>query len=71
VLTNNNTDTAWFHRTAGAADMVCLTRGRIHFYKPDRSTVSPTNGQAFFYFGPRRDEFSQVFSNIGLVMVKA
>lgn len=70
VLTNNNTDTGWFHKTAKSAAAICLTRGRINFYKPDRSKVAPTNGQAFFYLGSDVKAFHSVFSDIGLVLVK-
>lgn len=70
LLTNNNTDTRWFHSSAGAANAICLTKGRINFYKPDSSITSPTNGQCFFYFGPRREDFAAHFSAIGLVLVK-
>ena len=52
VLTNNNTDTAWFKRLANWADAMCFTTGRISFYKSDMVTyTSPTNGQTFFYKG--------------------
>lgn len=70
LLTNNNTDTRWFHSAAGAANAICLTKGRINFYKPDSSITSPTNGQCFFYFGPRREDFAAHFSAIGLVLVR-
>lgn len=71
LLTNNNTDTRWFHESARSATAICLTKGRINFYKADDSTVSPTNGQAFFYFGEDIETFKREFSEIGLVMVKA
>lgn len=70
LLTNNNTDTRWFHSAAGAANAICLTKGRINFYKPDSSITSPTNGQCFFYFGPRLQDFVASFSSIGLVLIK-
>jgi len=71
ILTNNNTDTSWFHQGAGAASAVCFTAGRINFLKPDGSRSSPTNGQSFFYLGNNLDEFKEEFSQYGLVMVKA
>lgn len=71
LLTNNNTDTRWFHESANMATAICLTKGRIAFYKPDSSTVAPTNGQAFFYFGPKLQRFKEMFSPIGLILVKA
>lgn len=71
LLTNNNTDTRWFHDSAVLATAICLTKGRIKFYKPDSSEVSPTNGQAFFYFGSDLEAFKREFSPIGAVFVKA
>lgn len=71
VLTNNNTDTSWFHLGAKSAAAICFTSGRINFLKRDGSRSSPTNGQAFFYFGSSPDKFKDEFSKHGLVMVKA
>lgn len=71
VLTNNNTDTSWFHQGAQAATAICFTAGRINFLKRDGSRSSPTNGQAFLYFGKNLSSFKNEFSRHGLVMVKA
>ena len=71
VLTNNNTDTSWFHKSAQQASAICFTAGRINFLKRDGSTSSPTNGQSFFYFGKNPEVFNKEFSQYGLVMVKA
>ena len=71
ILTNNNTDTSWFHQGAGASSAICFTAGRINFLKRDGSTSSPTNGQSFFYLGDDVDKFKAEFSQYGLVMVKA
>jgi len=68
VLTNNNTDTTWFHAMLDAGASVCFTRGRINFLKRDGSKSSPTNGQAFFYLGDNHKEFNDVFSAFGKVM---
>jgi len=69
LLTNNNTDTIWFHRAAELASAICFTRGRINFYKPDGKISQPTNGQAFFYFGDHVAEFRRVFAqSVGLVV---
>ena len=66
LLTNNNTDTKWWHR-AFAAAAVCFTAGRIHFYKGDGGESQPTNGQTFFYFGEDVEGFAAVFTEFGLV----
>ena len=71
VLTNNNTDTSWFHEAAATASAICFTAGRINFLKRDGSTSSPTNGQLFFYFGCNHTEFVAEFSAHGYVMVAA
>lgn len=69
LLTNNNTDTSWFHLAASKADAICFTRGRINFYKPDGKISQPTNGQAFFYFGSDVEAFTRIFSeSVGLVV---
>ena len=76
VLTNNSTDTSWFHKSAQHASAICFTAGRINFLKSDGSTPnppttsSPTNGQLFFYFGSNPETFKNEFSQYGLVMVK-
>lgn len=67
VLVNNCTDTKWFDALAKASDALCLTVGRIKFYSPLRSSQSPAQGQAFFYFGPNVDRFGEAFSDIGNV----
>lgn len=71
VLTNNNTDTSWFHAAAAMCNAICFTRGRINFLKTDGTRSSPTNGQSFFYFGSNLDAFVREFSRHGLVMVRA
>ncbi len=71
MLTNNNTDTLWFHQAALVSSAICFTAGRINFLKRDGSRSSPTNGQAFFYFGDNVEGFKQEFSKHGYVMVRA
>ena len=68
LLTNNNTDTNFFHDAARIASALCFTKGRINFLKPDGSYSSPTNGQVFYYFGDQTDKFIKVFSRFGLLM---
>ena len=68
LLTNNNTDTDWFHKAARRSTLIAFTDGRISFYKPDGRTSSPTNGQSFFYFGDNADGFRRTFSEFCLVV---
>ena len=68
LLTNNNTDTRWFHSAAIASQSVCFTSGRINFYTEEIDKTLPTNGQSFFYFGENIDLFCKIFSDVGLIM---
>ena len=68
ALTHNYTDTSWFHLMAGTASALCFTRGRIGFLSPEGKRAAPTQGQTFFYFGPRIAEFANTFAGFGLVM---
>lgn len=68
LLTNDNTDTAWFQSSARKASAVCFVSKRINFLKNNGETSSPTNGQSFFYFGKRVKEFCREFSPFGLLM---
>ncbi len=67
MLTHNYTDTRWFHEAASTVDAICFTRGRIKFQSPEGEVAAPTQGQAFFYFGPLVGKFTDVFSAIGFV----
>lgn len=68
VLTHNYTDTAWFQGLARAAQAICFTRGRVRFVSPEGTLASPTQGQAFFYFGHDVARFREVFSDVGFVV---
>jgi phage N-6-adenine-methyltransferase len=68
LLTNNNTDTNFFHDAAQRAMAICFTKGRINFLKPDGTTSSPTNGQVFYYFGENIEGFVRAFSEFGIMM---
>jgi hypothetical protein len=69
VLTNNVTDTEWLQAMLDACDACCFTKGRIRFEVPDGVPVSPTQGQAFSYFGPHACRFVDVFRSIGACVV--
>jgi phage N-6-adenine-methyltransferase len=70
VLTHNYTDTAWFQKLAGVADAICFTRGRIRFVSPQGKLASPTQGQAFFFFGGDVERFIAEFRQCGFVVVQ-
>jgi phage N-6-adenine-methyltransferase len=73
LLTNNATDTEWFHTAAKACTAICFTRGRISFLQARDGELlekaSPTHGQSFVYFGPNLSKFRSVFNQFGLVFV--
>jgi phage N-6-adenine-methyltransferase len=69
MVTNNCTDTAWFHSAARVVARMCFTLGRIRFANPQRpSGESPLQGQTFFYFGPRYEYFDHIFGAFGFVV---
>ncbi len=67
LLTHNYTDTAWFHLAEAAAELICFTKGRIRFVDIDGEDCSPTQGQAFFYYGEQWEKFREVFAAFGFV----
>ena len=68
LLTHNYTDTAWFHEAAECASAICFTRGRIRFVDASGEMAAPTQGQAFFYFGPDVNRFDSQFHEIGFIV---
>lgn len=69
MLTNNATDTGWFHNAVGLASAICFTRGRIKFWsgRSGEQVPAPLQGQAFFYFGNNDEAFARRFAAIGFV----
>jgi len=68
LLTHNYTDTEWFHAAACVAQTICFPRGRIRFLSPAGDECSPTQGQAFFYFGRDGEAFRRTFAEVGLLV---
>lgn len=68
LLTHNYTDTAWFHHAAHACAALCFTRGRVRFVDSKGQEAAPTQGQAFFYYGPDPDRFAERFGSIGVLV---
>ena len=68
LLTHNNTDTRWFLEAAENCSAICFTTGRVKFYAPNGTIAAPASGQAFFYFGPAKAAFKDVFDEVGIVM---
>lgn len=68
MVTNNCTDTEWFHSAVKHANLLCFTRGRIRFTNPDKPAgESPLQGQCFFYHGPDLQAFATTFSAFGFI----
>jgi DNA N-6-adenine-methyltransferase (Dam) len=73
MLTHNYTDTKWFRAAATICSAVCFTNktdvypSRTKFETPDGEKASPTQGQAFFFFGNDPTTFARVFADVGLV----
>ena len=68
LLTHNSTDTTWFHQAANVCAALCFTRGRIAFLDRHGEPASPTQGQAFFYFGNKPQVFRKHFELVGLLV---
>jgi ParB family chromosome partitioning protein len=67
VLINNCTETRFFAALMRVASALCLPTGRVDFWKPDRITDGPLQGQAVVYIGEGVDRFATVFSRFGIV----
>ncbi len=67
ILTNNSTDTDWFHKLMKIAQLACFTDGRVKFYHQEKKP-NITHGQVFFYVGNNEDKFIEEFTNVGLIM---
>ena len=67
ILTNNYTDTQWFHLAESVSLLLCFTKGRIKFEKQDGSIAAAMNGQTFFYWGREGGRFKEVFGKFGFI----
>jgi phage N-6-adenine-methyltransferase len=69
ILTNNSSDTSWFHSLLSASTMACLTKGRINFYSKDgEKGMATRQGQCFFYVGSNQEKFSSTFKQFGAII---
>lgn len=67
ALTNNATETGWFHTLGTEASAMCFPRRRIRFWHPEK-TAAPLQGQAVLYLGENVDAFRREFAPFGLVV---
>ena len=69
LLTNSETETAWFQAAASKASRLCFPCSRIRFLRGAAGTQSsPQMGQTLFYFGSDCERFAEVFRELGVVM---
>lgn len=68
ILTNNSSDTRWFHSLLSRFP-ACFTRGRVQFWRKGEETFGARQGQAVFYLGTQDELFYNVFSEFGIVVV--
>ena len=67
LLTHNYTDTRWFRLATSICTSLCCKRGRIRFTDINGKRCAPTQGQVFFYYGPRQMKFRQHFQEVGSI----
>ncbi|MEQ8927930.1 MAG: DNA N-6-adenine-methyltransferase, partial [Fulvivirga sp.] len=71
VLVNNATETRWFQALLHESAALCLPHHRIAFENDDGKNISGnTRGQAFLYYGENTSRFSDIFSQIGVALIK-
>jgi len=67
TLTNNATETGWFHALAEVGAAICFPRHRVKFWHPRKEAV-PLQGQAAFYLGEDIGAFRREFLQFGFVV---
>jgi ParB family chromosome partitioning protein len=65
VLVNNNTETKAFQRMAKIASAICIPRGRVKFWHPEKKPATPLQGQAVLNFGENIRGFAAEFKAFG------
>ena len=68
VLTNNSSDTAWFHKLAKACSLMCFTKGRVGFLNIQGEKMATRQGQSFFYKGENMNLFKEEFEKYGIIV---
>lgn len=69
VLTNNATETKWFHRFAPYLDAICFPKGRIKYWNPDRDSKVGLQGQMIMWFHRDVEDYNCFFSNFNNIGV--
>jgi hypothetical protein len=66
MLTHSYTSSSWFQDALAVTDAISFPSDRVKFRKLDSDkSGSPTQGQAFFYFGSETDKFLRTFRPLG------
>jgi len=68
VLTNNSSDTTWFHELVADCSLMCFTKGRVGFLNREKKKMATRQGQCFFYKGSSPERFKEIFSGYGAIM---
>jgi len=68
VLTNNSSDTSWFHDLLSNSMAMCFTRGRVGFINRAGDVMATRQGQTFFYNGANPDLFASEFCKYGAIL---
>jgi len=68
VLTNNSSDTTWFHKLAEESAAMCFTKGRVGFLNEKGEKMATRQGQCFFYKGDNPGRFKENFNEYGLIV---
>ena len=69
VLTNNGTDTKWFHSLLSVSSSLCIFKGRVKFAdETGENFLQARQGQVLFYVGNACDRFKSEFKEFGMVV---
>lgn len=68
TLTNNATETGWFHALAEVGAGIAFPRHRVKFWHP-RKEATPLQGQACFYLGENVQGFRDEFVQFGFTVI--
>ena len=68
VLTNNSSDTNWFHKLLSECEFTCFTKGRVGFENIQDEVMATRQGQVFFYKGSNKNKFISEFNQYGAIL---
>lgn len=68
LLTNNSTETKWYHQALSTCQAYCLPSKRLAFLEGGKPAKNNRQGQTLFYFGDNIISFCETFRVIGKVI---